>query len=311
MKLLNICGILMFTLCLTVFAFAQTTTTTVTKKQVVQNPDGTYTVIEYPVNREVIVDLTPYDLTGAKGSAKIMRSANDTTVAVDLSGLPEDVDNYYIYAVDSDGAISLLGPLMADEERNGVATFNTPMSKFMLVVSPDEGLSTIGNDTPIVFRSSVPKGFAVVPVGNTRNGDEAKEKQVATSDTVSSAYDVPLLNVPSFDNKTTEIRINFTGELSGLKGKAYIDPRKDGATQVKMRFDDMKMAPKEKRFVLWASSATGEYLKLGQVINSGKRQEAEIRSETSLKDFGLFVTIEDADVNKPTSKVYSVFANRK
>ncbi len=78
-----------------------------------------------------------------------------------------------------------------------------------------------------------------------------------------------------------------------------------------MRFDDMKMAPKEKRFVLWAASSKGEYTKLGQVINSGKRQEAEIRSETALTDFGLFVTVEEADVTAPTSKVYSVFTNNK
>jgi hypothetical protein len=44
------------------------------------------------------------------------------------------------------------------------------------------------------------------------------------------------------------------------------------------------------------------------VINSGDRQESEIRSETALKDFGLFVTVEDADVAAPTSKTYSVFS---
>lgn len=312
MKLKNLFGFVVVMLCLTVFAVAQTTTTTtVTKKEVIQNPDGTYTVIQYPAGKEVVVDLTPYEIPGAKGSAKIMRSADDTAVAVNLSGLPEDADSYFVYAVDSNGEVSLLGPLMIDEQRNGVATFNTPMDKFMLVVSPDEGLSTIGNDTAVVFRSSVPKGFAVVPVGNKMDGADVKEKQVATSDTVASTYDVPLLNVPSFNNKTTEIRINFSGELTGLKGKAYIDPGKVGTTQIKMRFDDMKMAPKDKRFVLWASSPEGEFTKLGQVINTGKRQEAEIRSETSLKDFGLFVTIEEADVISPTSKVYSVFTKER
>ena len=310
MKLLNLCGLVMLSLCLTVLATAQTTTTTtVTKKEVIQNSDGTYTVIEYPVGKEVMVDLTPYELAGAKGSAKIMRSANDTSVAVSLSNLPEDSDSYYIYAVDPNGEVSLLGPVLVDEQRNGIATFNTPMDKFMLVVSQEEGLSTIGNDTAVVFRSSVPKGFAVVPVGNRMDGSDIKEKQVAKSNTVSSAYQVPLLNVPSFNNKTTEIRINFSGELSGLKGKAYIDPGKTGTTQIKMRFDDMKMAPKDKRFVLWASSANGEYVKLGQVINTGTRQEAEIRSETALSDFGLFVTVEENDVATPTSKVYSVFSN--
>ena len=310
MKLKNLVGLMIMTLCLTVFSIAQTTMT-VTKKEVVQNPDGTYTVIEYPVNKEVVVDLTPYEMPGAKGSAKIMRSNDDTMVAVNLSGLPDDADSYYVYAVDSNGEVSLLGPLMIDEQRNGAATFNTPMNKFMIVVSQEEGLSTIGNDTAIGFRSAVPKGFAVVPVGNRMDDDDVKEKQVATSDTVASTYQVPLLNIPSFNNKTTEIRINFSGELSGLKGKAYIDPGKVGTTQIKMRFDDMKLAPKNKRYVLWASSPEGEYIKLGQVINTGKRQESEIRSETSLRDFGLFVTVEETDVATPTSKVYSVFSNGK
>jgi hypothetical protein len=116
------------------------------------------------------------------------------------------------------------------------------------------------------------------------------------------------LDVAAFNNKTTEIRIDFSGELAGLKGKAYLDPgKKSGVTQVKMRFDDMKYAPKEKRFVLWASAPDGSYTKLGQVVNNGKRQESEIRSETELKNFGLFVTVEETDVTTPTSRTYSVF----
>lgn len=309
MKLLKLFALTLVTLSLTVIAAAQTTTTTtVTKKEVIQNPDGTYTVIEYPLDKEVIVDFTPDQMKGATGSARIMRSSADTKVAVNLSGLSNDADNYYVYAVDESGAVSMLGPLTIDAKRNGSAIFKTPMNKFMLVVSTDEGLSTIGSDTSVAFRSAVPQGFAVVPVGNRLDDDDVKEKQVAVSDVVASTYQVPLLNVPSFNNKTTEIRINFNGELEGLKGKAYIDPGKEGTTQIKMRFDDMKLAPKQKRFVLWASSPDGEYIKLGQVINTGKRQEAEIRSETSLSDFGLFVTVEETDVSTPTSKVYSVFS---
>jgi hypothetical protein len=130
---------------------------------------------------------------------------------------------------------------------------------------------------------------------------------VAVTDKVASTYEVPLLGIPSFGDNTTEIRIDFGGELAGLKGKAYIDAKKGGARQVKMRFDDMKYAPKEKRFVLWASAPDGTYTKLGQVVNSGKRQESEIRSETELRDFGLFVTVEDKDVTNPTSPTYSAF----
>lgn len=284
-----------------------TTTTTTTKTEIVQNADGTYSVIEYPVGKEVTVNLTPYSLKDATGNARVLRTADGTKIALDLTNMSGDATSYYAYAVDPSGVPTLLGPVMIE---NGMAKaeFSTPMNQFMIVLSPTEGLTSMDTNTVVVFRSEVPQGYAVIPRGNTMNGKEAKEKQVASTATVASTYDVPLLNVPSFDNKTTEIRIAFNGELQGLKGKAYIDPRKDGTTQVKMRFDDMKMAPKEKRFVLWASSPDGKYTKLGQVINSGERQEAEIRSETALKDFGLFVTMEDADVINPTGKTYSAFS---
>ncbi|MGI8789145.1 MAG: hypothetical protein ACR2HG_15510 [Pyrinomonadaceae bacterium] len=304
-------GSLILSATLTIVGAAQQTTTkttttrTMTKKEVVQNADGTYSVIEYPVGKEVIVDLTPEtSMSGAKGMAHVMRMGNETTINLDLSGLPADATNYYVYAVDPNGAVTLLGPANV---MNGASTvsYKTPMDKFMLVLSPNEGLTSVAGDTPIVFRSAVPKGFAVV--GNMPTTPYSDEKQVATTQTVSSAYDVPLLGIPSFEKGEKEIRIKFSGELEGLKGKAYIDNSKPGLTKIKMRFDDMKLAPKQKRYVLWAVSPAKEYTKIGQVINAGERQESEIRGETALKDFGLLVTVEDKDVLQPTSRMYSSF----
>ena len=100
--------------------------------------------------------------------------------------------------------------------------------------------------------------------------------------------------------------MKFSGELSGLEGKAYVD-REDGTTKIKMKFDDMKKVPANKRFTLWAVSPDGKYTKLGQIVNAPGREEAEIVSETSLTDFGLFITAEDADVTVPTSRTYTVF----
>jgi hypothetical protein len=51
------------------FAAAQenrTTTTTTQTTQTVQNADGSYTVIQYPADKEVIVDLTPGTLIPAR-----------------------------------------------------------------------------------------------------------------------------------------------------------------------------------------------------------------------------------------------------
>ena len=285
-----------------------TTTKTTVKSEVVQNPDGSYSVIEYPVGKEVMVELSPMGLAGAKGMAKVLRTADGTNIALDLSGLPTDAKNYYVYAVDPTGAVTLLGPTVNE---NGLSktTFTTPMNQFMLVLSPNESVTLFDTTTPVTFRSAVPQGYAVVNnrVTNPAVGDE---KQVATTKVVTSTYDVPLLGVPRFEKGELEIRINFTGELEGLKGKAYLDSSKVGLTKIKMRFDDMKMAPKQKRYVLWAVSPEKEYTKIGQVINNGRRSEAEIRGETALKDFGLFVTVEEKDVNQPSSKTYSTIRNR-
>lgn len=278
------------------------TTTTTTKTEVVQNPDGTYTVIEYPVGKEVTVQLTPYNLQGAMGTARILRAADGTKIYMDLTGVTGETKSYYAYAVNPAGIPTYLGPIMIE---NGAAKaeFSTPMNQFMLVLSPNEGVTAFSNETPVVFRSAIPTGYAVVPIGN-----KSSDTKVATTTEVASAYEVPLLNVPSFGTKTTEINVAFSGDLQGLKGKAYLNADKNGVTKIKMRFDDMKMAPKDKRFILWASAPDGTFTKLGQVINAGKRQESEIRSETSLKDFGLFVTMEDDDVVQPTSKVFSIFS---
>ena len=304
-------GSLALSVVLSSFAMAQdtttktTTTTTATKTEVVQNPDGTYTVIEYPVGKEVTVTLTPNNLQGATGTARVMRAADGTKVWLDLTGVTGDTKSFYAYAVGPNGTPTLLGPVMLNNG-TGKAEFSTPMNQFMIVLSPNEGVSSFTSDTPVVFRSSVPSGYAVVPTAVTSS--TGNNKQVATSSEVASTYEVPMLNVPSF-NKTTEIRINFDGELAGLKGKAYIEPTKDNLTKIKMRFDEMDKAPKQRRFVLWAASPDGKYTKLGQVVNNGRgeREEGEIRSETALKDFGLFVTVEDTDVNQPTSKTFTIF----
>jgi hypothetical protein len=308
-KLFAIGGSLILTAGLTGFAIAQdttktTTTTTMTKTDVVQNPDGTYTVIEYPVGKEVMVNLMPGANMSGKGMARVMRMGNETTVDLDLSGLPADASNYYVYAVDPMGKVTLLGPA-GIANGMGKVSYKTPMDKFMLVLSPTEGLNTIGTDTPVVFRSSIPQGFAVV--NNRVTSPVGDEKQVAGSMETASPYNVPLLGVSGFEKGETEIRINFSGDLQGLKGKAYINNRKQGVTRIKMRFDDLKMVPKQKRYVLWAVAPDKTYTKIGQIINTGKRQEAEIRSETALKDFGLFVTVEDTDVAQPTSTIYSTF----
>jgi hypothetical protein len=79
----------------------------------------------------------------------------------------------------------------------------------------------------------------------------------------------------------------------------FITPRKDGPTEVKMRFHELKDAPAGQKFIVWAVGPDGTFQKLGQVVNAAGRNEAEIKSETTLTDFGLVVTMENADADKP------------
>jgi len=291
-------------------AFAQDVKVT-KKTEVVQNADGTYTVIEYPVGKEISINLTPVTtVTGSTGVARVMRAADGTKVWVDLTGVPATTTSMYAYAVDPAGVPTLLGPITIE---NGVAKseFTTPMNQFMLVLSPTEGLTAIDTATPVYYRSSLPSGYAVVPRRVSENRTVAVAPAVITRDPAAgvastSAYEVPMLNVGTFGDKEREVKLKFGGELNGLEAKAYVS-RAKGATKVRMHFDDMNKVPKGKRFTLWTYSADGQYTKLGSVINSGKRDEAAIKSETALDDFGLFVTAEDADVTVPTSRTYSVF----
>lgn len=272
----------------------------ITKKEVVVNPDGSYTVIEYPVGKEVTVSLLPSaTVPGGKGIARVIRAADGTKVYFDLSGLPAEASSYYAYAVDPAGVPTLLGPV-AVQSGIAKAEFTTPMNQFMLVLSPNEGLTAV-SPTTVVFQSEVPTGYAIVP----KRISENRVAAVAASTKI--AYDVPLLNVPTFGEAEKEVKLKFTGDMTGLEAKAYID-REKGTTKIKMHFDDMKKVPANKRFTLWTISPDGTYSKLGQIVNSGKRDEARIQSETALTDFGLFLTVEDADVTVPTSTIYSVFA---
>jgi hypothetical protein len=281
-----------------------TTTTTTTQKQVVTNPDGSYSVIEYPVNKDVTVNLLPSSgITGVRGMAHVRRSANGTHVMFDLNGAPADWSNVYAYAIDPSGNPTLLGPVTFTNG-TGRAEFTTPMNQFMLVLSPEQSLSGWNDTSTYYLRSDAPQGYAIVPRRITSSGGT---KAVAGATDVGSAYDVPMLGIPKFNGKTTEVRVKFSGELSGLDGKAYLKPE-GGKTSIKMRFGDMRKVPANKRFVLWATAPDGSYTKIGQVVNTPSRDESEIRGETALSDFGLLLTLEDVDVERPTSRTFSVFS---
>jgi hypothetical protein len=269
-------------------SFAQTTVTT-TQTQAVQNPDGTWTVIQYPTGKEVVVDFTPgTTFATAHGRAKIIRRADGTAIALDLSGLPANATGLNLYAVDPFGKVTMIGPVNIS---NGIAqqTFTTPLDRFMLVLSPDADLTTYAPDTAYAFRSAVPEGYAVVPLTSA-----AGEKVAAASTAgATTAYTAPMLNIPSYKRGSdTEVKVRLAGSLTGSRVNFSITPRKDGPTTIVARFHQLKNAPAGRVYVLWAVSPDNKYVKLGQVVNTGARNEAEIKSETTLADFGLLVTLQ-------------------
>lgn len=310
----SVAGACVLTLATAGIVFGQdttTTTTTTTVQQAVPNGDGTFSIVEYPVGKQVVVNLTPTTLIpGATGTATILRSADGTTVKVDLTGLTGDASNYNLYAVDPNGNVTLLGPVPVN---NGIATYSTttPLNKFMLFVSPDPNLTTYGADTRVALRSAVPDGMAVIPVRTRNSGGSVPSRvgdRVSAVTQPTAAYNVPMLGIPNFKRgKETHMRINFSGDLAGSHANAFILPRQDGPTQIKVRFHDLKRSMPNTRVVVWAVSPDNHYVKIGQIINPGDRNETEIKGETALRDFGLFITTEAEEATAPTTPVIGTF----
>ena len=301
---LSVLGAVMLTLAIAAIALAQTTTTTVTKT--VQNPDGTYTIIEYPAKKEVQINLTPVNITGAKGVATILRDDDGTRIKLNLTQVPADMTALTLYAVDDKGVVTALGPVAIS---NGAGTFTgaTPLSRFMLVASGEPALTAYDANTKVFFRSAVPEGFAVIPLTSAEGEKVAAVSApagatttVTPAGTVTTTYTAPMLNIPSYKKgDDTKIKVDFSGALAGARANVFITPRKDGPTEVKMRLHDLKEAPADQKFILWAVSPDNKFVKLGQVVNAPGRNEAEIKSETTLPDFGLLVTMENADGEAP------------
>ena len=301
----SVLGAVMLTLAIATIALAQETTTTVTKT--VQNPDGTYTIIEYPAKKEVKINLTPVNIAGT-GVATILRDDDGTRIKLNLANIPADVTALTLYAVDDTGKVTALGPVAI---ANGAGTFTatTPLSKFMLVASPEPTLTAYDPNTKVVFRSAVPEGFTVIPVRSSAEGEKvaavaapANPTAVVTpSGAVATTYTAPLLGIPTFKKgDDTKIKVDFSGALAGARANVFITPQKDGGpVEVKMRFHDLKEAPAGQKFIVWAVGADGSFQKIGEVVNTGGKNEAEIMSQTALPDFGLVVTMESAIGDKP------------
>jgi hypothetical protein len=296
-RLFSIAGAIVLSLAAASLALAQDrTTVTTTQTTAVQNADGTWSVIEYPVDKEVLVNLTPSgDYSGATGVARIHRMRDRTMINLDLKGITGDTNLFNLYAVDPTGHATLLAPITITNGAAAIST-TTPLDRFMLVLSPETNLATVAPETRVFFRSAVPEGFAVIPLGSSgeRDGMPVGERVAATTTSGATAgYHAPLLGIPGFRRGTdTQMKINFSGALTGSRANVSLEPRKDGPTTINMRFHELKDAPAGQVYVVWAVSPDNKFQRLGQIVNTGQRNEAQIQSETQFADFGLFVTLE-------------------
>jgi len=286
--------LLLFSLAVVAASQVQTTTVTKVQTKTVQNADGTYTIVEYPVGKETVVTLNPIGIT-ATGRATILRNADGTTIKVNLDSLPADMAALNLYAVDPTGAVTTLGPI---EVANGVGTFTTttPLTRFMLFASPEATLSAYDPNTHIFFRSAVPTGLTVIPIGGSvaAVGEQVAGVIPPAGPAVLGDYTVPMLGIPAFKKgDESKLKINFTGAMEGARANIFITRQKHDRTEVLMRFHDLHEAPKGQAFVLWAVSADNQFQRLGQVVNVRGRDEAEIKSETNFADFGLLLTTEN------------------
>lgn len=243
-----------------------------------QNPI-TWTVIEYASDQNARVNLKSTAVRSqARGSATITRTKDQTVVNLSLNSLTGNWASLNVYAVSDSAEVSNLGTV-AVVNGNGSKVFNTPLTTFMLVVSPETNLVKITPSTKIVLLSEVPAGFEVVPgpLGvkipwNVSNGQSVTR----------------LLDFSSFANRTSTSKQLTVSKNSALsEANANIVPRRDGTVHIYTR---LRSSATSKDYVLWALSSDNKVVKLG--YSNSQRGEMEVQGEITLDKFGLFITAE-------------------
>lgn len=275
-----------------------------------------WTVIEYPMGQEVVVDLVPWKLaTDAKGSVRVTRGSDEVALRLELSGVADDIPGYHLYAVDQTGKVTSLG-LVKISEGVGTLTASTPLHKFMLVLSSLADLTTIAEETPVLLSSAVPSGFSAVPRETPREVSETDAKtSVSDTDTTlpvsdpdaktlsPSPYRAPMLDIPTLKlGREIALRVEVIGEMHNAKPVASVKRLKGGIAQITFRLQNLKRPATDSRYVLWAISSDDNYLRLGEANPAG-RSGAKIASRAALEDFGLFVTAESSQGEKPAGEL--------
>src|SRR4029078_4037115 len=188
-----------------------------------------------------------------KGVATILRDDDGTRIKLNLTDVPADLTAMTLYAVDDKGVVTALGPV-AISNGTGTLAATTPLSRFMLVASPEPALTAYDTNTKVLFRSAVPEGMSVVPLTSAEGEKVAAVTEPTAKTTTTTTpgavvntpsgttivvpmtetkttYSAPLLNIPAYKKgDDTKIKVNFSGALTGARANVFITPRKDGPT---------------------------------------------------------------------------------
>jgi hypothetical protein len=314
-KLVRIAGLVAILLAITGSALAQqTTTTTTTQTTAVQNPDGSWSVVEYPVDKEVTVNLSPAGTVATTTTvvprARVLRSANGTVITLDPAGFAGTTTAMNLYTVDPMGHVVLLGPINATSTTP--LTFNTDLNRFMLVVSQEGKLATYTPTTSVIYRSAIPEGLAVIPLARSGEGPGAAEGEKVAA-TVAPSYNVALLNVPTLPvKKETQVKVKFADTAHIKRADFFVTPNfnNKGTSRVKAKFHDLTDVPTDVYLTLWAIGPDGQFFRIGSTPNKGNPNVATIDSDKNntnvpFPDFGLFMTVEPtAKATVPTTAIF-------
>ena len=311
-KRLLIVGSLALSLALAVSTQAQDKkTTTATQATAIQNPDGSWTVVAYPADRQVEVELTPVTATNAAAPhLKVRHMTDGTEITVDPQDFAGTNEKLNLYVVDPEGKMTLLGPITTTGTTP--VTFRTNLDKFMIVVSAQPNLTEYSAGTNTAYRSAVPKGLAVVPLARKGVGPGAPvgEKIGAVA---APAYNVPMLGIPTLPlKKETELRLNFDDPSVAPRANIFVTPNfnDSGTTRVKAKFHELSKVPTDMFVTLWAVGPDGQFWRIGSTQNKGTPNVATIDSDKNhtnvpFKDFGLFMTVEPTDTaTSPTGTAF-------
>lgn len=148
--------------------------------------------------------------------------------------------------------------------------------------------------------------LVTVGVVAAAGGTLSTEMDINATDITPSAeeYEVPLLSIGSLKrNASTTLKANFSSAYGGARGVVTLKPQRNGATQIKLRFSNLSEAPEGTQYLLWEVGPENSYTPLGHLSRTPNKRELVLNTESTLPDFGLLITFENAQAATPAGSI--------